>query len=117
MRWRTRRILNGCAAQQLVARRDGIAPEFISYGLVTRAINRKCSGRFSVGAPNVVYKRGHELLITRQVPVHSLPVLVHHNAGQSVWVCGQVRCPRKILKTILKSKQILFLEKTLAQIR
>ena len=48
MRWRTRRILNGCAAQQLVARRDVIAPEFISYGLVTRAINRKCSGRFSV---------------------------------------------------------------------
>jgi len=34
MRWRIRRIVNGCAAQQLVARRDVIAPEFISYGLV-----------------------------------------------------------------------------------
>ncbi len=33
MRWRIRRIVNGCAAQQLVARRDVIAPEFISYGL------------------------------------------------------------------------------------
>ena len=32
MRWRIRRIINGCAAQQLVARRDVIAPEFISYG-------------------------------------------------------------------------------------
>jgi hypothetical protein len=30
MRWRIRRIVNGCAAQQLVARRDVIAPEFIS---------------------------------------------------------------------------------------
>ena len=34
MRWRIRRIVNGCAAQQLVARRDVIVPEFISYGLV-----------------------------------------------------------------------------------
>ena len=33
MRWRIRRIVNGCAAQQLVAHRDVIAPEFISYGL------------------------------------------------------------------------------------
>jgi len=41
MRWRTRRIVNGSAAQQLVARRDVIEPEFISYGLVIRAINRK----------------------------------------------------------------------------
>jgi hypothetical protein len=42
MRWRIRRIVNGCAAQQLVVRRDVIAPEFISYGLVViRAINRK----------------------------------------------------------------------------
>jgi hypothetical protein len=41
MRWRIRRIVNGCAAQQLVARRDVIAPEFISYGLVIRAISRK----------------------------------------------------------------------------
>jgi len=41
MRWRIHRIVNGCAAQQLVARRDVIAPEFISYGLVIRAINRK----------------------------------------------------------------------------
>jgi hypothetical protein len=36
MSWRIRRIINGCAAQQLVARRDVIAPEFISYGLVIR---------------------------------------------------------------------------------
>jgi hypothetical protein len=41
MRWRIGRIVNGCAAQQLVARRDVIAPEFITYGLVIRAINRK----------------------------------------------------------------------------
>jgi hypothetical protein len=41
MRWRIRRIVNGYAAQRLVARRDAIAPEFISYGLVIRAINRK----------------------------------------------------------------------------
>jgi hypothetical protein len=41
MRWRIRRIVNDCAAQQLVAHRDVIAPEFISYGLVIRAINRK----------------------------------------------------------------------------
>jgi len=27
MRWRIRRIVNGCAAQQLVARRDVIAQE------------------------------------------------------------------------------------------
>jgi hypothetical protein len=46
MHWRIRRIVNGCAAQQLVARQDVIAPEFISYGLVIRAINRKpVSGR------------------------------------------------------------------------
>jgi len=41
IRWRIRRIVNDYAAQQLVARRDVIAPEFISYGLVIRAINRK----------------------------------------------------------------------------
>ena len=41
MRWRIRRIVNGCAAQQLVARRDVIAPGFISYGPVIHAINRK----------------------------------------------------------------------------
>jgi len=41
MRWRIRRIVNSCAAQQLLARQDVIAPEFISYGLVIRAINRK----------------------------------------------------------------------------
>ena len=41
MRWRTQRIVNGCAAQQLVARRDVIAPKFNSDGLVIRAINRK----------------------------------------------------------------------------
>jgi len=29
MRWRIRQIVNGCAAQQLVALRDVIAPEFI----------------------------------------------------------------------------------------
>jgi hypothetical protein len=28
MRWRIRRTDNGCTAQQLVARRDVIAPEF-----------------------------------------------------------------------------------------
>jgi hypothetical protein len=37
MRWRIRRIVNGCAAQQLVARQDVIASEFISYGLVIQA--------------------------------------------------------------------------------
>ena len=37
MRWRIRRIVNGCAVQQLVACRDVIAPEFISYGLVMPA--------------------------------------------------------------------------------
>jgi hypothetical protein len=41
IRWRIPPIVNGCAAQQLVAHRDVIAPEFISYGLVLRAINRK----------------------------------------------------------------------------
>ena len=41
MRWRIQRIVNGCAAQQRVALQDMIAPEFISYGLVIRAINRK----------------------------------------------------------------------------
>jgi hypothetical protein len=41
MRWRIRRIVNGCAAQQLVDRRDVIVLEFISYGLVIRAFNRK----------------------------------------------------------------------------
>ncbi len=48
MHWRVRRIVNGCAAQQLVARRDVIAPEFISYGLVIRAINRKVCLRRAV---------------------------------------------------------------------
>ena len=41
MRRRIRRIVNGCAAQQLMARREVIAPEFIFYGKVIRAINRK----------------------------------------------------------------------------
>jgi hypothetical protein len=41
MRWRIQQIVNDCAAQQLVTRRDVITPEFISYGLVIRAINRK----------------------------------------------------------------------------
>jgi hypothetical protein len=41
MRWRIRLIVNGCAAQQLVEGQDVIAPEFISYGLLIRAINRK----------------------------------------------------------------------------
>jgi len=45
MHWRIRRIVNGCAAQQRVARRDVIAPEFISYGLVIRAISRKVCPR------------------------------------------------------------------------
>jgi len=46
MRWRIRRIVNGCAAQQLVARRGVIAPEFISHGLVIRAINKKVCTSF-----------------------------------------------------------------------
>ncbi|HSB43626.1 MAG TPA: hypothetical protein VLD60_01360 [Nitrospira sp.] len=41
MRWRIRRIVNGCAARQLVARRDVIAPEYIFYGLVIHTVNRK----------------------------------------------------------------------------
>ena len=41
MRWRIRRTVIGRAAKQLVARRDVIAPELISYGAVIRAINRK----------------------------------------------------------------------------
>ena len=41
MHWRMRRTVGGCAVQQPVARRDAIAPEFISYGLVIHAINRK----------------------------------------------------------------------------
>ena len=41
MRRRIRRIVNGCAAQHLVARREVIATEFIFYGIVIRAINRK----------------------------------------------------------------------------
>jgi len=41
MRWGIRRIVNGCTAQQVVGRQDVIAPEFISYGLVIRAINIK----------------------------------------------------------------------------
>jgi len=45
MSWGIRRIVNGCARQLLVARRDVIAPEFISYGLVIRAINRKVCRR------------------------------------------------------------------------
>lgn len=38
MRWCIRRTVNGCAAQQLVARQGVIAPGFISYGLVIGAI-------------------------------------------------------------------------------
>ncbi len=41
MSWGIRRIVNGCARQLLVVRRDVIAPEFLSDGLVIRAINRK----------------------------------------------------------------------------
>ena len=41
MRWRTRRIVNAFAAQQLAVRPDVVAPEFLSYGLVSRAINGK----------------------------------------------------------------------------
>jgi hypothetical protein len=52
MRWRIRRIVNGRAAQQLVARQDVIAPECISYSLVIRAVNRK---PFS-GGPNNSFK-------------------------------------------------------------
>jgi hypothetical protein len=36
-----RRIVNGCVAQQLLARQNLIAHEFISYGLVIHTINRK----------------------------------------------------------------------------
>jgi hypothetical protein len=47
MSWRIRRIVNGCAAQQqLVARRDVIAPEFISYGLLSvQSTERSVSSR------------------------------------------------------------------------
>jgi len=45
MRWGIRRIVNGRAPQQRVARREVIAPEFISYGLVIRAISRKVCPR------------------------------------------------------------------------
>jgi len=46
MRWRIRRIVNGYAAQQLVARRDVIAPESISYGLVSvQSTERSVSSR------------------------------------------------------------------------
>ncbi len=41
MCWRIRRIVNGHAAQQWVARQDVIALEVISYGLVIYAIDRK----------------------------------------------------------------------------
>ncbi len=41
MHWRIRRIVNGCAAQQWVARRDVIALEVISYGLVIHPISFK----------------------------------------------------------------------------
>ncbi|MEW6365770.1 MAG: BrnT family toxin [Acidobacteriota bacterium] len=34
MNWGIRRIVNGCARQLLVARRDVIAPEFISYRFI-----------------------------------------------------------------------------------
>ena len=41
MRWTFRRIVDGRAAQQRVARRDVSEREFSSYGLVVRAINSK----------------------------------------------------------------------------
>ena len=36
MGWGIQRIVNGCAAQQLVARRDVIAPEFIQADAASR---------------------------------------------------------------------------------
>jgi len=46
MRWCILRIVNGCAAQQLMVRRDVIAPEFISHGLDLPAERREVtSGR------------------------------------------------------------------------
>ena len=45
MRWGIRRIFNGCARQLLVASRDAIAPEFISYEKVIRATHRKVCRR------------------------------------------------------------------------
>ena len=41
MRWRVGRMVTGCAAQRLVARQDAIAPDFLPYGVVIRAIDRK----------------------------------------------------------------------------
>jgi hypothetical protein len=51
MRWRIRRIVNGRAAQQLVARQDVIAPEFISYGLVICAITEGFQGSINSFKP------------------------------------------------------------------
>jgi hypothetical protein len=45
MSWGIRRIVTGCARQLLVARRDVIAPEFISCGPVIRAINGQVGRR------------------------------------------------------------------------
>ena len=53
MSWDIRRIVNGCARQLLVARRDVIAPEFISYGLVIspRIIMRDFNSMFAASYP------------------------------------------------------------------
>jgi hypothetical protein len=48
MPWHIRRIVHDGVVHRLVARRDEIAPEFISFGPVIHAINRKvCLGRAS----------------------------------------------------------------------
>lgn len=43
MRWRIRRIVNGCAAQHQLARQDVIAPEFISCGTVILTLHAMTS--------------------------------------------------------------------------
>jgi hypothetical protein len=45
MRWRNRQIVNGCAAQPLVACQEVMVPACIAYGLTIRAINRKVCRR------------------------------------------------------------------------
>jgi hypothetical protein len=51
-------MVNGCVRQLLVARRDVIAPEFISCGIVIRAINRKLCLKMEIAMAQ--RKRGHK---------------------------------------------------------
>jgi len=44
IRWRIRRIVNGCAAQQLLVRRDVFAPEFIHH-VLARYLNVAFAGQ------------------------------------------------------------------------